>query len=100
MASASTTPRFGMWDPCEQPLRSSSVNVDGCWENNCGAGVCRDLPIRQERIPHDACDCDPGYAEAVVGGPHKTCRNDFSFEYEGCQGEDLQGCQRVISLGW
>ena len=52
VASASTMPRFGVWDPCENPgLHHNDRNVyhgpkgkaDERKERNCGTGVCRDL---------------------------------------------------------
>ena len=75
------------------PHDRDCVDVDECWENNCGAGVCRDLSNPTSKsTEHCACDCGPGYAEVVVGGTHKTCRNNCSLGYEGVQG---QGCKDV-----
>ena len=59
------------------------VNVDGCRESDCGAGVCRDLPSPacNNSTKHFACDCDPDHEEVVVGGTRRTCRNN-AFGYE------------------
>ena len=51
----STTPRFGVWDPCGNPeLQPNGLNgkTKGRWESTCSPGVCRDRSCRW-RSSHD-----------------------------------------------
>ena len=106
VASASSTPRFGVWHPCENPgLQPNgwnfgdreNENVDGDCGSDCGAGVCGGFPnsIGNNSTEHRAHDGDPDYAEVVVGGTHKTCRGTCSF---GNQTVEDQGCNDLNKL--
>ena len=44
-------------------------------------------PTGNNFTEHYACDGDPGCAEVVAGGTHKTFRNNCSFGYEGFDGQ-------------
>ena len=82
------------WNPYDREL-------DGGWEINCGAGVCRDLPHLSchTLTEHYACDCDLGYAEVVVGGTHKTCPNNCSVANEVAEGESCKDVNECVLSG-
>ena len=110
IVSASATLRFGVWIRVKtrgsktngwNPYDRVCVNVDRCWESDSGAGVCRDLhnPTGKSSKEHHASDCEPGYAEVVVGGTHKICRSNWSFGYEGIEGQGCKGVNEWLLLG-
>ena len=97
-------PPFGVWDPCGNPRPHRDrecKHVDGCWVIVCGSGVCRDLlyPTGNNSTEHYACDVDPHYAEVVVGGTHKTCRNNCCFGYEVVEGQGFTDVNECVLWG-
>ena len=50
------------------------MNVDECWEHNCGAGVCWDLPIRQATIQRNTTTLALTLAPQIVSESNRGVR--------------------------